>query len=832
MRPCKAQAKIEVKDVFPASGFACEALNLRYLPATDYKPMNSSAPTIAFGAPGIEPRWTRSAKEGIGTAYHSSCRVWFTLSHGIINEIYYPNVDCPNTRDLQFLITDGETFCHEERRDLEHKVEYPEKGVLCYRLINSDPAGRYRVIKDIITDPHSSVLLLATRVEVPDADLRKKLKLYALLAPHLKGLGQHNSAWTTDINGHRLFHVSRDGNHMAFAASPDFTRRSIGYVGFSDGWQDLTDNFRMDWQFEQAEDGNVALTGEIDVSRGLEFVMGVAFGRSLQSASTKLLQSLSVPFEQHRVTYIKQWKRTLPAPELDMNGHTGDGGHLARLSRMILLAHEDKVYPGALVASMSIPWGENKGDTDLGGYHLVWTRDLVKSASALLAGNQTATPLRSLIWLACMQSPDGDVPQNSWINGDAYWHGKQLDEVAAPIILAWRLKQANALGLFNPCVMVSRAARYLMLHGPVTGQERWEENSGYAPSTLASIIAALVCAAELEDPRTDQNAIEFLLDYADWMSAHIEEWTVTTRGELVPGKPRHYIRINPADPDKPDNYSNPNTAMLQIANGGGLHPARNVVSLEFLDLVRLGVRDALDSIVVDSIAVIDAVLKRDLPQGPCWRRYNNDGYGQKADGGAFDGTGVGRCWPLLAGERGHYELAAGRDPQPYIRAMENFANEGGMLPEQVWDEADLPEARMFKGAPTGSAMPLCWAHAEYLTLVRSFKDGVVFDRIPQVYERYARGKRENRVEIWTLAHQAQRIRSGKPLRLICASSGAVRWTFNDWQTSKDTELVESGTGCFFADLPANELPVGSRVCFTLRRGEQWAGRDYSVIVEE
>ena len=739
-------------------------------------------------------------------------------------------MDCPNTRDLQFLITDGESFFHEERRDLEHKLEYPEKGVLYYRLTNSDPAGRYRIIKDVITDPHSSVFLMATKIEVPDEALRKKLRVYALLAPHIKGLGQHNSAWCTDVHGHRLFHASRDGNHMAFGAAPDFTRRSAGFVGFTDGWQDLADNFRMDWEFDQAEDGNIALTGEIDLSHGLEFIVAAAFGRSLQSASTKLLQSLSVPFEQHRLTYVKQWKRTWPT-ESALGDSTGDGGHTARLSRMILLAHEDKVYPGALVASMSIPWGETKGDTDLGGYHLVWTRDLVKSASALLASGQTATPLRSLIWLGCMQSPDGDVPQNSWINGDAYWHGKQLDEVAAPILLAWRLRQANALGLFDPCVMVARAARYLVLHGPVTGQERWEENSGYAPSTLASIIAALGCAAELADPCTDAKAVSFILDYADWLSAHVEEWTATTQGELVPGKPRHYIRINPADPDKPDVYSDPDTAMIQLANGGGLHPARNVVSLEFLDLVRLGVRDALDPLVVDSVAVADAVLKRDLPQGPCWRRYNDDGYGQKADGSAFDGTGVGRCWPLLTGERGHYELAAGRDPMPYIRAMENFANEGGMLPEQVWDEPDLSEARMFKGAPTGSAMPLCWAHAEYLSLVRSFKDRQIFDRMPHVYERYVRRRQQSRIEMWTLAHQTQRIHQGKTLRLISASPGLVRWSLDQWQTAQETPLSDSGLDCFFADLPLEKLPAGSRVVFTFRWNEQWTGRDHVVVVD-
>ncbi len=206
------------------------------------------------------------------------------------------------------------------------------------------------------------------------------------------------------------------------------------------------------------------------------------------------------------------------------------------------------------------------------------------------------------------------------------------------------------------------------------------------------------------------------------------------------GKPKHYIRITPADPDQPRQVADPDHAMIQISNNGGLHPARNVVSVDFLELVRLGVRDAHDALIVDSITVIDQILKRDLPQGPCWRRYNHDGYGQKDDGSAYDGSGTGRCWPLLTGERGHYELAAGRDPAPFIHAMEGFANEGGMLPEQVWDDADLEDARLKRGGPTGSAMPLCWAHAEYLNLVRSHKDGIGFDCVPLVKQRYADNK--------------------------------------------------------------------------------------------
>ena len=193
---------------------------------------------LAPGAPGIAPRWTSSAKDGIGTAYHTSSRLWFTLSHGIVNELYYPHVDTPNTRDLQFLITDGETFCHEERRNLDHLTEYPEKSALLYRLTNSDRQGRYRIVKEIIGEPHSSVLLMHTRLEILDPKLRGKLRLFALLAPHLNGTGKNNSARWCDQGGRKFFHADREDVHMVFGCAPDFTRRSVGYVGHSDGWQD------------------------------------------------------------------------------------------------------------------------------------------------------------------------------------------------------------------------------------------------------------------------------------------------------------------------------------------------------------------------------------------------------------------------------------------------------------------------------------------------------------------------------------------------------------------------------------------------------------------
>src|SRR5258705_7743330 len=516
--------------------------------------------SVAFGAPGIEPRWTSSAKEGVGTAYHTSCRLWFTLSHGIVNEIYYPHVDRPNTRDFQFLITDGETFCHEEKRDLDHRVEYPERDCPFYRLTNSEPRGRYRLVKHVLTDPHRSVLLLHTRVEVLDESLDKKLRLYALLAPY----GADNSGRCSEIGASTLIHGQREGTHIVMACSCGFSRRSVGYVGTSDGWQDLTDNFKMDWEFRSAERGNIALTGEIDLSGNGEFTIAIACGGSYQSTVAKLLLSLAEPFQLHREGYVRQWQRTVVNPKYDFSEDTCDGGGMYRLSRCVLLAHEDKVFQGAMVASLSIPWGETKGEGDRGGYHLVWTRDLVQSASALLASGQTGTPLRALIWLAAIQRRDGSFPQNSWLNGTAYWSGLQLDEIAAPTLLAWRLrKEGVGLGLFDPCIVMLRAAAYLILQGPVTAQERWEENAGYSPSTLATVIAGLVAAAECAKERGERDLADFILAYADWLAAHLEEWTVTTQGDLIEGLPRHYIRVNPTDPGAPDPHADPNTTMIQ-----------------------------------------------------------------------------------------------------------------------------------------------------------------------------------------------------------------------------------------------------------------------------
>ena len=283
---------------------------------------------------------------------------------------------------------------------------------------------------------------------------------------------------------------------------------------------------------------------------------------------------------------------------------------------------------------------------------------------------------------------------------------------------------------------------------------------------------------------------------------------------------------------RPEAPADPNNALIEIANGGGQHPARNVVGGDFLQLVRLGVRAADDPLVVDSVAVIDQVLKRDLPQGPCWRRYNHDGYGQKDDGSAFDGTGVGRCWPILAGERGHYELAAGREAMPFIAALEKFANAGGMLPEQLWDAEDLPARELKLGGPTGSAMPLCWAHAEYVSLLRSRRDGVCFDRIEPVYRRYAQGSPAAGLEMWTFAHRPGEMRAGAGLRIITERPARIHWTMDGWKTAGDLATGAGGLGLHWADLRTAELPAGAQVAFTFYwpEADHWEGRDFSVAI--
>ncbi len=795
----------------------------------------------AFGGPGLEPRWTSSEKDAVCTAYSGASRVWFTCSYGILNEIYHPTIDRPQVRDMEFLITDGETFAHEEKRDLDCTFEYIHPEALGVRYTNRDRNGRYTLIKEIICDPHQSVVLQHVRLE-GHHDLLPRLKLYALLAPHLDDGGKGNTARAVDVAGRKVLLAWKNEWSLAMAASCDFSRVSCGFVGASDGWRDIKQNCVMDWEFGSATGGNVALFGEVDLGRAgddgaRQFTLAIGIGEGHHTAAQMAMSALASPYEVHRNRFLEQWQRAANPDHLAEK--CGDGGKLMRVSHNILLAHEDKTFSGAFIASASIPWGQAKGDDDLGGYHLVWTRDMVQTATALLACGRAETARRALVYLACTQRPDGGFAQNFWIDGTPYWSGIQLDEVAFPIMLAWRLWKAEGLGEMEIFPFVERAAGFLVRHAPITHQERWEENAGYSPSTLAAVIAGLICAAEIARAHDSTELAIFYEEFADWIEFHLEDWTVTNNGVLHPEIKRHYMRIRP--PEIGEAYAcescGTETIVLQNRPPGSrtAFEAREIIDGGFLELVRYGVRPAADPLIVDSLKVVDAVLKRDLPQGPAWLRYNWDGYGQRPDGGPYRGWGQGRVWPLLTGERAHYELAAGNGFEHLIRTYENCATCGQLLPEQLWDEPDLPAAEMKFGGPSGSALPLVWAHSEYLKLLRSAADGKVFDRIDAVYNRYSSPEGQSRqrpgLEIYTCRRPIQHLPRGATLRVLDQARFDVVWTDDGWQTSHTAPARSLGYAGFSADIvPSSETP---QIEWTMHWSDQdrWLGYNIEVKIE-
>jgi glucoamylase len=797
----------------------------------------------AFGAPGLEPRWTSSVKDAIGTAYSASSRVWFTCSHGILNEIYHPTIDSAQVRDMEFLVTDGETFAHEEKRDLLTTFEYFHPEALGVRYVNRDPDGRYGLTKEIICDPHHSVVLTNVRLE-GHPELLPRLRVYALLAPHLDGGGAGNTARAVDIAGHKMLLGWKNRWSLAMGSSCGFARVSCGFVGASDGWRDVMEHFGMEWEFGSATGGNLALIGQINLEAAREdgareFTVAIGIGEGHHTALQKTVSAMAMPFEQNRERFIEQWRRAAN-PEW-LAAKAGDGGKLMRASHNVLLAHEDKTYSGAFVASMSIPWGQVHGDDDLGGYHLVWTRDMVQTATALLACGRAETARRALVYLACTQQPNGGFAQNFWVDGRPYWGGVQLDEVAFPLILAWRLWKADSLGGMDVVPFVERAAGFLVRHAPITHQERWEENAGYSPSTLATVIAGLISAAEIARAHDSIELAAFLEEFADWVEHHLDDWTVTNNGVLLPGVTRHYMRIRPPETGEAYACESCGTEMIRLSNRppGTRYEfeAREIVDAGFLELVRYGVRRADDPLIVDSLKVVDAVLKRGLPQGPGWLRYNWDGYGQRPDGGPYQGWGQGRVWPLLTGERAHYELAAGHDIAPLIQTYERFATMGQMLPEQVWDEPNRPDSRLRMGRPAGSAVPLVWAHAEYLKLLRSALDGKVFDRIDPVYARYCepegRKRLRRNLEIYSFLRPIQKIAAGDTLRILDESRFEVVWSADGWQTTNTTLSRGLGSAGYSADIATNSDLANRRLLWTLHWPEpdRWLGYNVEVKVE-
>jgi glucoamylase len=470
----------------------------------------------------------------------------------------------------------------------------------------------------------------------------------------------------------------------------------------------------------------------------------------------------------------------------------------------------------------------------------VWPRDLVEAAGGFIAMGAHEQARRVLRYLQVTQEPDGHWSQNMWLDGTPYWHGIQMDETALPILLVDLAARKGVLDINGRNAlwpMVRRAAAFLACNGPVSPQDRWEEEPGYSPFTLATEIAALLVAADLADTGGNTTAANYLRETADAWNASVERWlyvrgTKLARQHAIDG---YYVRV--AVPDRADAAS-PCHGFVPIKNrppDQSMTPAALMVSLDALALVRFGLRAPDDPRIVSTVKVVDATLKVDTPHGPVWHRYQGDGYGEHADGGPFDGTGVGRAWPLLTGERAHYELAAGRREaaQELAHAMEALAGESGLLPEQVWDGADIPDRGLFIGHASGSAMPLVWAHAEYVKLCRSLRDGALFDRPPQTVQRYVVNKITSLHIVWRFNNKVRAMPPGRTLRVETRSPAVVHWSVDGWATAHDVSTRDTTLGVHVADLPTRSLRIGDHVDLTFYwpEAQRWEGADFVVYVE-
>jgi glucoamylase len=599
-------------------------------------------------------------------------------------------------------------------------------------------------------------------------------------------------------------------------------------VGASDGWTDLARNRHLTWHFASADGGNVALVAGLEGDVATPFSLALGFGRNAAHAIAHACAAADADFARVEDEYVRSWHRYCDRL-LDLSRASGDEGRLYYLSAMVLRAHEDRENPGAHTASLAVPWGENQGDDNRAGYHLVWPRDLYHAATARLAAGDAPGALRTLHYLGRTQRADGSWPQNFWVFGEPYWHGLQLDEIAFPILLAWQLRKAQALD-WNPYPsLIAPAAYRIAKVGPVTQQERWEENSGYSPSTLAAAIAALVCAADFADADRDPEAGRYFREVADYWAQHVEDWTYTTSGG-PDGRAQYYERIAATLADAPAHLGR---AVVQLANrtgGQGELPESAVIDGGFLELVRYGIRRPDDPHILHSIEAYDRAARVETPRGPSWHRYTFDGYGEKADGRPYDGTGIGRAWPLLTGERAHYALAAGEDPTALRAAMEAFVTAGGMIPEQVWDEPDMPERGLYFGRPSGSAAPLVWAHAEYVKLLRSMVDGAVFDCPEPARRRYGdRHGRLSPVVIWKHNHKIREVAPQDVLRIEVYAPASLHWSDDGWDTVHHDPMEPRGRGVWSFDFTKGSL-AGTGLDFTFwwNDREAWEGVNYRI----
>ncbi len=669
----------------------------------------------APGAPGANATWNEANLQGFADSLGSASKVWYTLGNGELENIFYPQTDTPSTFGLQYIVTDGSTFTTAETAGTSHAISLADPTSLVWQQVNTATNGDYKITKTYVADPSRSVVLVQTTF---DNLTPGPLQLYADYLPQLNNDGMGNTGGTDTASGDLA--ASNGSVSSAMAASTGFSQTTTGYVGSSsDGSQQLASSHALTSTYTSAATGgHIVQVAQIPVaaSGSTTFTLALGFDSSQSAAISDAAASLAAGFTALESSFESGWHSWvggLNAPPASVTG-SSTLQEQYYVSLMELKADEDKTFTGGFVASPTDPWGTSVSANSAGdhGYHAVWTRDEYEMASALLAAGDTTDANAALQYILIYEEQsNGAVKQNTFLNGNSVFGSLQMDEVADPIILAYQLGATNSADWGH----IQLLANYLVANGPSTPQERWEENGGYSPATMAAEIAGLICAASIAKANgATSQAASYQSTALSWAS-QLDSLTYTTTGSY--GNGAYFLRITPD--------GSPNSgASIFIQNGGGNHDDRTVVDPGFLELVRLGIKPASAADITSTISAVDSKLAVQTPEGPIWHRYNFDGYGETSSGGDYTGSGVGNPWPVLSGERGEYDVASGNlaGAQSMLATMAGAANSGYQIPEQVWAGSTGTGGFTF-GQPDNSATPLMWSLAQYARLAIDISAG-------------------------------------------------------------------------------------------------------------
>ena len=724
---------------------------------------SAAAASTAPGTPGAPSYFDLARKDCLGTAANTGSKVWYTVAGGVLSDVYEPTIDNTDVSTLQYVVTDGATFTDLQARDMTYTVAADPTGMAC-TVTSTDVLHGYRLVTTYITDPARDTVLMQTQLENIRGSSTNlaRLHLYARLDAHVNGNGGGgdqnagaNSGMVAAGKVPVVFSTNTVTNaanrdyavptYMALAASPAARAASVGYAGTpSDGLTQLDLDHALT-AYDSAPDGHVVATSE--VSSPVTLALG--FGRTQAQSLSVAAASLSRPFGQTQQAYRSGWAgydAGLRTPPPNLRGSYN-------LSANVLKASEDKTFPGAIVASLASPWGQSVPagvffggqPSYFGSYREVFARDLYEAFTGLLADGDISTARAATRFLfERQQLADGSMPRNSLLNGKPApdTGGTQLDEAAYPILMAYLAGLGGDAALWKG--HIEPAADFLVAHGPSDGVERWEEQTGYSPSTIAAEIAGLTAASAIAASHGDTERANLYQATADYFQRSIKRWTVTTSG---PDGPRYFIRLSKTgDPNAAISYN--------LGNGGPTLDQRAVIDGGFQELTRLGELPVSDPDVRASLTVLDKQISVPTPSGTGYYRYGNDAAQGSADGygdcyqpsqtscqisGAPwppTGTGTGHLWPNLSGERAESDLAAGdhRGAQSLLQAIINFSSGVGLVPEQDWENPNLPASPygsdpatasigFIKGQAAGSASPLTWAQAQEVRLILSLAAG-------------------------------------------------------------------------------------------------------------